>query len=560
GDTQAVSRFRSGCLALDAASRLTVDSRADCAQRADETDVSRQRPPMTVTGGDVTGWREAMSGRRYLALVATAMLITTLVPAPVLGASTERVHVLIRFTTSPTAADVAGLKGLGADVTRRFRIVPAVAATVPEAALAAISRNPRIAVVEPDSLLYALEYRSTHDWGVARVRADEVHETGNLGAEVRVAVIDSGIDCDHVELMAFGHCEHFWNYVANSDDADDDYGHGTHVAGTIVASLHGTPAGVVGVAPEATVVAYKTLDADGVGAWSRTIAAIDDIVSDGTIDIVNLSIGRGDYSSTAEFAMQRAYEAGILLVAAAGNSGNCRGMNDSVSYPALFASVIAVAAIDSVNQRPCWSSTGDAVELSAPGVSVFSTWPSDMSVSHLDPQPVCEDLDGDGEDDTCYYKFGSGTSMSAPHVAGVAALVLAADLLDDDVLNDDDGDYGVANELRLRLAATAFDLGTPGRDPQYGYGLVNAVAASASVGITLTASAYKVRRVQYVDLVWSGADGSEVRVYRDSVVVTTTANDGFYTDRIGPVSGGTYGYKICETETLECSQEVLVTF
>lgn len=502
-----------------------------------------------------------MSGRRWLALVATAMLISTLVPAPVVGASPERVHVLIQFTAPPTAADVARLRGVGADVTRRFRIVPAVAATVPEAALAGISRNPRVAVIEPDSLVYALEYRSTHDWGVAQVRADEVHEAGTLGVGVRVAVIDSGIDCDHLELAV--NCEHGWNYVTDSPNADDDYGHGTHVAGTIAARLDGTPAGVVGVAPGATVVAYKTLDAAGVGTWSRHIAAIDDIWNNGnpTADIVNMSIGRGDYSSIAEEAMQRAYEAGILLVAAAGNSGNCAGKGSNVAYPALFASVIAVAAIDTANVRPCWSSTGAAVELSAPGVSVFSTWPSDMSASYLDPQPVCEDGDGDGELD-CHYKFGSGTSMSAPHVAGAAALVLAAG-----GLTDDDDQYGVANELRLQLAATAVDLGTSGRDPQYGYGLVDAVAASGGggveppgVGITLTARAYIVRKVLYVDLAWGGAAGDLVAVQRDGVVVATTDNDGTYTDRIGRVSGGTYAYRICEAPEGACSEEVSVGF
>ena len=502
-----------------------------------------------------------MPGRRFLAFVAAAMLVTSLAPAPVLGASPERVHVLIRFNAPPTAADVAGLKGLGADVTRRFRIVAAVAATVPETALAGISRNPRVAVVEPDSLLYAVEYGSARDWGVAHVRADEVHATGNLGAGVRVAVIDSGIDCDHVELAAS--CEHGWNYVAETQNADDDYGHGTHVAGTVAAALHETATGVVGVAPEATVVAYKTLDAAGVGAWSRHIAAIDDIWNGGmpTADIVNMSIGRGDYSSIAEEAMQRAYEAGILLVAAAGNSGKCSAKGDNVSYPALFPSVIAVAAIDSANARPCWSSTGAAVELSAPGVSVFSTWPSDMSASYLDPQPFCEDGDGDGDLD-CHYKFGSGTSMSAPHVAGAAALVLAAG-----ALTNEDGLYGVANELRQQLVATAVDLGTSGRDPQYGYGLVDAFAASGGGGvepppggITLTARPYVVRKVLYVDLAWSGAAGDLVAVHRDGVVVATVDNDGSHTDRIGRVSGGTYVYRICETDTIVCSVEVSVSF
>lgn len=500
-----------------------------------------------------------MSGRSFLALAAAAMLMATLVSSPVLAAPAERVHVLIRFTAPPTAADVAGLRGLGADVTRKFRIVAAVAASVPEAALAGISRNPRVAVVEPDSLLYAVEYGSARDWGIAHVRADEVHATGNLGAGVRVAVIDSGIDCDHVELAAS--CEHGWNYVAETQNADDDYGHGTHVAGTVAAALHGEATGVVGVAPGATVVAYKTLDAQGVGAWSRHIAAIDDIWNGGTptADIVNMSIGRGDYSSIAEEAMQRAYEAGILLVAAAGNSGKCSAKGDNVSYPALFDSVIAVAAVDSANARPCWSSTGAAVELSAPGVSVFSTWPSDMSVSYLDPQPVCEDGDGDGDLD-CHYKLGSGTSMSAPHVAGAAALVLAAG-----VLADDDGQYGVANELRQQLAATAVDLGTSGRDPQYGYGLVDAFAAGGGGGlepppggITLTARAYVVRKVLYVDLAWSGAVGDLVAVHRDGVVVATVDNDGSHTDRIGRVSGGTYAYRICETDMSACSDVVSV--
>jgi subtilisin family serine protease len=414
---------------------------------------------------------------RTFALVLTFVLAGA-VPGPAVAQGGERVDVLIQFTSPPSQADLAAVERAGGSVSRTFRIVPAVAASVPAEALAALAANPRLALVEPDSLVWALEYRSTHDWGIGHIKADEVHAqaTPNRGAGVVVAVIDSGIDCDHLELPQ-DRCDygqvHGYNFVDNTTQADDDWGHGTHVSGTIAAALNGTMGGVVGVAPDASLVALKTLDDSGSGAWSRHIAAIEHVWNGGNpiADIVNMSIGRGDYSSTAEQAMATAYASGILLVAAAGNGGNCGGRGNNLSYPALFDSVIAVAAVDSSNSRPCWSSTGDKVELTAPGVSVFSTWPADLATSYRDPQPVCDDGDGDGAADDCHYKFGSGTSMSSPHVAGTAALVLASGIA------DDDGLYGRANEVRARLAQTAVDLGATGRDPQYGHGLVDAAAA-----------------------------------------------------------------------------------
>jgi thermitase len=281
---------------------------------------------------------------------------------------------------------------------------------------------------------------------------------------------------------------------------------------------------------------------------------------DPLVDIVNMSIGRGDYSSTAELAMQRAYDSGILLVASAGNSGRCNGRGSSVAYPALFSSVIAVAAVNTANERPCFSSTGDKVELAAPGVSVFSTWPSDMPTSRSDPQPVCEDADGN-EPVECYYKHASGTSMSAPHVSGAAALVIASGSVADGNGN------GLADEVRARLAATAVDIGASGRDPQYGHGLVDAAAASAaSVGpapepeLTLSVTAYKVRGRQHADLEWSGAASPTVDVWRNAILIATTANDGFYTDAIGATGGGTYTYRVCEASTTTCSNEALAGY
>ncbi len=415
--------------------------------------------------------------RRLVSVAFTTCLTLTLLAGPVGAQSPARLDVLIRFASPPTSADLALVRGHGGSISRQFRIVPAVAATLPLNAVEALAHNPRVELIEPDGLLYALEYRATHDWGVGRVRADAAHRAGHTGEGVRVAVIDSGIDCDHVELAA--NCQHGWNYVANSPNADDDYGHGTHVSGTIAAAINGTTDGVVGVAPAATVVAYKTLDSGGVGSWSRHIAAIEDIWNEGTptAQVVNMSIGRGDYSSVAEDAMLRAYESGVLLVAAAGNSGRCNGKGTNISYPALFTSVIAVAATDASDQRACWSSTGDKVELSAPGVSVFSTWPANMSTSYRDPQPVCQDLDTNGTTETCHYKYGSGTSMSSPHVAGVAALLMGAG-----AVTDADRLYGVANEVRQRMTDAARDLGTAGRDSLYGFGLVDAEAALAGTG------------------------------------------------------------------------------
>ena len=242
----------------------------------------------------------------------------------------------------------------------------------------------------------------------------------------------------------------------------DVYGHGTHVAGTACATDNGI--GVVGVAPDCDLYALRVLNDDGVGSWSRTIAAMEWAVAHG-IQVVNLSLGNSKNPGTAvKRAFDNAAAAGVVIVAAAGNSGNMAGKGDNIIYPAKYASVIAVGATDSSNKRASFSSTGSALEIVAPGVSVLSTW--NDSTSYLNPQPIC--LNGD-----CWYKFGSGTSMASPHVAGVAALIIASGLV-----SNTNGLNGIYDEVRAKLNSTATDLGTAGKDTQYGYGLVNAATAS----------------------------------------------------------------------------------
>jgi len=277
-------------------------------------------------------------------------------------------------------------------------------------------------------------------------------------------VIDSGVNAEHLDLHNDNNPILGWDFVDIDDDPTDVYGHGTHVAGTIRAEdndngavnlTSGDRYGVVGVAPACDLYALRVLDDNGYGYASWLIAAMEWAIVN-KVEVANLSLGWDrDPGVTVRDVFDRAESAGMVVVAAAGNSGNPPGRGDNVIYPAKYASVIAVAATDSNDQRASFSSTGEAVEISAPGVSVLSTW--NDGDSPYNPQPMCRAIND------CY-KYGSGTSMASPHVAGVAALIIASGVSDND-------------EVRQILTSTADDLGSPGLDPQYGYGLVNAAAA-----------------------------------------------------------------------------------
>lgn len=393
------------------------------------------------------------SRRRSLVILVALGVLLTLLVAPVGGqpAATGRVDVLIGFRQLPGAAEQALIRQHGGIVKRAYRLIPAVAASVPEGAFVALRRDPRVTVIEPDGTVEALGHTAelNNTWGVKRIGAGTVHDdpgTGfNKGTNVRVAVIDSGVDYTHAELS--GRYAGGYDFVNNDADPMDDNGHGTHVAGTIAAALNGT--GVVGAAPEARIYALKVLSAGGSGSWSNIIAALDWAVSSG-IQVTNNSYGSSlSPGSLVEQAFANAEAAGMLHVAAAGNSGNCAGKGNNVGYPARYATVVAVAATGQDDKRACFSSTGSTVELAAPGVGINST-----------------KLGGG------YVQY-NGTSMASPHVAGVAALVVYA------APTDLNGNGRINDEVRQILDSTATDLGQVGRDPQYGYGLVDAVAAVA---------------------------------------------------------------------------------
>jgi len=249
-----------------------------------------------------------------------------------------------------------------------------------------------------------------------------------MGETVKVAVIDTGIDYNHLDLKG--------NYAGGYDFGDGDanpmdtYGHGTRVSGDIGAIDNDI--GVIGVAPMAELYALKVRDKRGSSHIRYIVAALEWCV-DNDMQVANMSFGwEGRGYKAIEAACQNAYRAGVLLVAAAGN------WSGSVGYPAAYPCVIAVSATDEDDNLASFSCFGEEIELAAPGVNVTS--------------PTI----GGG------YDTKSGTSHAAPHVAGVAALVFAAN-------------PGWGNEqVREHLKATAMDLGEPGFDIHFGHGLVSA--------------------------------------------------------------------------------------
>ncbi|MGZ4133468.1 MAG: S8 family serine peptidase, partial [Actinomycetota bacterium] len=284
--------------------------------------------------------------------------------------------------------------------------------------------DPSVAHAQPDYLYYAdsvtpndADY--TAEWGLGSIRAPEAWTTttgDGSGAGPVVAVLDSGVDYTHPDLAAnvwtnvggVAGCAsgtHGFNAITGSCDPRDDNGHGTHVSGTIGA-VGGNGIGVVGVNWRARIMGVKFLDSRGEGDDFAAIDAIDWIISAKAagvnVRVINASWGGPGLDPILDDAIARAFNAGILFVAAAGNDGT---NNDAAPVdPCNATHVVCVAATDSLGNLAWFSNTGPTkVDLAAPGQGIVSTWP------------------GGG------YQVEDGTSMATPHVSGAAALVLAAE-------------------------------------------------------------------------------------------------------------------------------------
>lgn len=296
------------------------------------------------------------------------------------------------------AARESIVRGVGGAVLKHLPLVEGAAVWLPSAAAErALEGRAGVVRVEPDLVVRAVgktrppQPPQTLPWGVDRIDADLAWSAGN-GSGVKVAVLDTGIDLSHPDLAA--NIAGGYNAVNPNKAPKDGNGHGTHVAGTIAAVNNSV--GVVGAAPAARLYAVKVLGDSGVGWLSDIIEGIDWSIRNG-MQVINMSFGTSSDSQAFHDAVIAAYNAGITMVAAAGNNGPA---DNTVNYPARYPEVIAVAATDQADVLATFSSRGPEVDLAAPGVSIYSTYKSSS------------------------YATLSGTSMAAPHVAGSAALVL----------------------------------------------------------------------------------------------------------------------------------------
>ena len=301
--------------------------------------------------------------------------------------------------------------------------------------------------VELDAVMHAADvptgtdpYR-TQQWDFSKIHVANAWPT-STGAGVTVAVIDTGVDASHPDLA--GQVLPGYDVInQTSGTGTDPNGHGTHVAGTI-AAVTGNGTGNSAVAPDARILPIRVLDASGSGYMADAATGIV-YAADHGANVINMSLGADTQVDAVTNAIAYARGKGVVVVAAAGNE---RADGSPISYPAADPGVIAVAATDSADKVASYSNQGSYVDVAAPGSSIVSTYP------------------GGG------YRTLSGTSMASPHAAAVAALIEAAR-------------PGLTpDQVEQAMESTATDLGTAGKDTDYGYGRIDAAAAVAAVSST----------------------------------------------------------------------------
>jgi type VII secretion-associated serine protease mycosin len=282
-------------------------------------------------------------------------------------------------------------------------------------------------------------YRS-QQWALTALKAETVHQS-TKGSGVTVAVIDTGVKSSHSDLS--DRVLSGTDYVVPGTSANDENGHGTHVAG-IIAAVHNNSRGIAGMAPRAKILPVRVLDRNGSGTSANVAKGII-YAADRGAKVINLSLGSNQSSTAMQSAVSYAIGKNVLVVAAAGNSG-CGLLGAPREYPASYPGVVGVGAVTKSIQRASYSSCGSWVDVAAPGDRIIST--------------MIQNSVGLGCSSSANYCTLSGTSFSAPYVAASGALAIAR--------------RGWSQStVASRLESTATDLSPAGKDSRTGAGFIN---------------------------------------------------------------------------------------
>lgn len=393
---------------------------------------------------------------------------------PKAGVSEEKIKEIFKVVGATQIKDIPQIR------VKQIRIPPHAL----ERVMDAFSRNPHINYVEPNFLAEPLEIPNdsyySYQWHHPKISTPQGWNISKGSTNVPIAILDTGVDPIHPDLSS--KLLPGYNFYDNNTDTKDVYGHGTAVAG-VAAAISNNYSGVAGVAWNNPIMPLRISAPDGWATYSAMASAIIYAVDRG-VKVINLSYGGTSSSSTLQNAVNYAWNKGAIVFASAGNYAT-----DSPTYPAACNNAIAVSATTSSDSIASFSSYGNWIDLSAPGSGIYTT------------------LNGGG------YGSKSGTSFSSPIAAGVAALIMSSNpsLTNKDVV-----------EIILM---NSDDLGTPGFDPYYGFGRINAyrslLAATNSISQPDT-------EPPFVTII-SPSDGSTVS---GKISITLSASDNVAVSKV----------------------------
>lgn len=353
-------------------------------------------------------------------------------------------EVVVRFSPRP---DQAAIQKLLASVDGRIKRDYGQAMIIKSRSLTTrqlmkkLAEHPDSVYAEPNYLLLPNRrpndpYYREYQWNLPLIGMEQSWDISRGSSDVVVAVVDTGIDLRHPEFA--GKLVDGYNVLEDNNVPQDDNGHGTHVAGVIAAKTNNAD-GIAGMSWNGKLMPIKAIGADGAGS-AFDIAQGIYWATDHGADVINLSVGNYTSSAALKEACRYAFDHNVVLVAASGNDAT-----NQPSYPAAYEEVMSVAAVDHNRQRADFSNFGDYVDVAAPGVDIPSTY------IHSD------------------YAALSGTSMACPHVAALASLIRSV------------SSHLKNTEVMQIIRQSSVDLGPPGKDKLYGFGMIDVNAALRQV-------------------------------------------------------------------------------